>query len=215
MLCNGNGAISHLQTEMGFFEDFCYNWWKYIFCPFWNLLCENGNLKRIFSKKILYIPLMGCSLFSNSHFRNEVCRALWATPVSTHGGAFGTIWWSQLTQEEVLFLCRALNSAGATDAATPVNFGQQVNAPFNFWFWYFFQTFLCDISCYWQNPAPLNWNLWPVHCFIIKEFIIKAFISKLLLVCINFDRQASWNSYKEDLRCRMISCLRCIFRVKH
>ena len=22
MLCNGNGAISHLQTEMGFVEDF-------------------------------------------------------------------------------------------------------------------------------------------------------------------------------------------------
>ena len=29
MLCNGNGAISHLQTEMGFVEDFSYglyNW---------------------------------------------------------------------------------------------------------------------------------------------------------------------------------------------
>ena len=29
MLCNGNGVISHLQTEMGFVEDFCYslyNW---------------------------------------------------------------------------------------------------------------------------------------------------------------------------------------------
>ena len=25
MLCNGNGAISHLQTEMGFFEDFRYS----------------------------------------------------------------------------------------------------------------------------------------------------------------------------------------------
>ena len=46
MLCNRNGAISHLQTEMGFVEDFrysLYNWWKYIFCPIWNLLCENRN----------------------------------------------------------------------------------------------------------------------------------------------------------------------------
>ena len=25
MLCNGNGAISHLQTEMGFVEDFRYS----------------------------------------------------------------------------------------------------------------------------------------------------------------------------------------------
>ena len=25
MLCDGNGAISHLQAEMGYVEDFCYN----------------------------------------------------------------------------------------------------------------------------------------------------------------------------------------------
>ena len=25
MLCNGNGAISHLRTEMGFVEDYCYS----------------------------------------------------------------------------------------------------------------------------------------------------------------------------------------------
>ena len=25
ILCIGNGAISHLQTEMGFVEDFCYS----------------------------------------------------------------------------------------------------------------------------------------------------------------------------------------------
>ena len=25
MLCNGNGVISHLQTETGFFEDFRYS----------------------------------------------------------------------------------------------------------------------------------------------------------------------------------------------
>ena len=25
MLCNGNGATSHLQTEMGFIEDFHYS----------------------------------------------------------------------------------------------------------------------------------------------------------------------------------------------
>ena len=25
MLCNGNGAICHLQNEMGFVEDFCYS----------------------------------------------------------------------------------------------------------------------------------------------------------------------------------------------
>ena len=75
MLCNRNGAISHLQTETIFFQDFrysLYNWWKYIFCPIWNLLCENRNLKRNFSKKVIYKPLMGCSLFSNSHFQMGV-----------------------------------------------------------------------------------------------------------------------------------------------
>ena len=25
MLCNGNGAMTHLQTEMGYVEDFCYS----------------------------------------------------------------------------------------------------------------------------------------------------------------------------------------------
>ena len=43
-----------------------------IFCPIWNLLCENGNLRRNFSKKVIYKPLMGCSLFSNSHFQTGV-----------------------------------------------------------------------------------------------------------------------------------------------
>ena len=75
MLCNGNGAFFHLQTEMGFFEDSCYslyNWWKYIICPIWNLLCKNGNLMGNFSKKVIYKPLMGCSLFSNSLFQMGV-----------------------------------------------------------------------------------------------------------------------------------------------
>ena len=75
MLCNGNGAISHLQTEMGFVKDSCYslsNWWKYIFCSIWNLLCENRNLKRIFLKKVPYNPLMGCFPFANHHFQMGV-----------------------------------------------------------------------------------------------------------------------------------------------
>ena len=61
MLCNWNGAISHLQTEMGFVEDFHYslhNSKKYIFYPIWNHLCENGNLKANFWKNILYNPLI-------------------------------------------------------------------------------------------------------------------------------------------------------------
>ena len=40
--------------------------------PFASLLSENGNLKRNFSKKVLYNPLMGCSLFSNSHLQMGV-----------------------------------------------------------------------------------------------------------------------------------------------
>ena len=87
MLCNMNGVISHLQTEMWFVQDFhysLYNWQKYIFCPIWNFLCENKNLKRIFSKKVLYNPLMGSYLifklpFPDGSYRNGVCRALWAT----------------------------------------------------------------------------------------------------------------------------------------
>ena len=46
--------------------------WEYIFCPIWNFLCENRNLKRIFSKKVLHNPLMGHSLFSNFHFQMRV-----------------------------------------------------------------------------------------------------------------------------------------------
>ena len=60
---------------MGFVEDFhysLYNLWDYIFCPIWNLLYKNRNLKTIFSKKILYSPLMGCSTFSNYHFQMGV-----------------------------------------------------------------------------------------------------------------------------------------------
>ena len=30
---------------------------------------ENGNLKRNFTREFVYKPLMGCSLFSNSHFQ--------------------------------------------------------------------------------------------------------------------------------------------------
>ena len=59
----------------GIFEDFrysLYNWQKYIFCPIWNLLCENGNLKRNFSKKVLYNPPMGCFPFANYHFQMGV-----------------------------------------------------------------------------------------------------------------------------------------------
>ena len=42
------------------------------FCPIWNLLCENGILKSHLSKKFVYKPLMGHSLFSNSHFQMGV-----------------------------------------------------------------------------------------------------------------------------------------------
>ena len=45
---------------------------KIIFCHIWNLLCENRNLKRNFSKKGLYNPLMVCFLFSNYHFQMGV-----------------------------------------------------------------------------------------------------------------------------------------------
>ena len=36
---------------------------KCIFCPIWNLLHENWNLKRFFLKKVMYNPLMGYTLF--------------------------------------------------------------------------------------------------------------------------------------------------------
>ena len=60
---------------MGFVEDFHYglhNQQKYIFCPIWNLLCVNGNLKTNFSKKTLYNPLMGSSPFANYCFQMGV-----------------------------------------------------------------------------------------------------------------------------------------------
>ena len=85
ILCNGNGAISRLQTETGFVEDFrysLYNWLKYIFCPIWNLLCENRNLKRNFENSHIQ-NLNGVLLifklpFPNGSYRNGVFRALWA-----------------------------------------------------------------------------------------------------------------------------------------
>ena len=71
---------------MGFVEDFrysLYNESKYIFCPIWNLLCENGNLKRNFSKKNHVQTPNGVLLifklpYPNGSYRNGVCRALWA-----------------------------------------------------------------------------------------------------------------------------------------
>ena len=89
MLCNSNGVLPHLQmgvAVMGLVEDFHYslcNKYKYIFCPIWNLLCVNGNLKTNFSKKNPIQPLKGvlpiCKLlFPNGSYRNWVCRALWA-----------------------------------------------------------------------------------------------------------------------------------------
>ena len=75
MLCNGNGAFSHLQTEMGFIEDFRYSMYnskKCIFCPIWNLLYENKNLKKEISRNILYNPPMGCFPLANSHFQMGV-----------------------------------------------------------------------------------------------------------------------------------------------
>ena len=39
------------------------------FMPHLESLCENGNLKRNFSKKVLYNPLMGYFLFLNFHFQ--------------------------------------------------------------------------------------------------------------------------------------------------
>ena len=59
MFCNGNGVLHHLQMEvavMGYVKDFCYslhNSLKHIFCLIWNLLCDNGNLKANFPKKML------------------------------------------------------------------------------------------------------------------------------------------------------------------
>ena len=97
MLCNRNGAIFHLQTEMEFVEDIrysLYNWWKYIFCPIWNLLCENGNLKRNFSKKVLYNPLMGCSLFSNYHFQMGVTVTGFAEDFGL-SVLINTEWWTK------------------------------------------------------------------------------------------------------------------------
>ena len=51
--------------------------------PIWNLLCQNGNLNRIFSKKVLYNTINGVLLifklpFPNGSYHNGVCRALWA-----------------------------------------------------------------------------------------------------------------------------------------
>ena len=43
-----------------------------LFCPIWNLLCENGNLKKDFSKKVLYYLLMGSFLFLNFYFQIRV-----------------------------------------------------------------------------------------------------------------------------------------------
>ena len=51
---------------------------KYILCPIWNLLCGDGNLKRIFSKKVLYNPLMGCSPFANYQIQMGVTRMRFA-----------------------------------------------------------------------------------------------------------------------------------------
>ena len=50
---------------------------KYIFCPIWNLLCENGNLKRNFSKKKHIQTPNGVLLifklpFPNGSYRNRV-----------------------------------------------------------------------------------------------------------------------------------------------
>ena len=45
------------------------NTFSALFGIFYN---ENGNLKRNFPKKNIYKPLMGCSLFSNSHFQMGV-----------------------------------------------------------------------------------------------------------------------------------------------
>ena len=45
---------------------------KIHFCPIWKLLCENGNLKRNFSKKVPYNPPMGCFPFTNYHFQTGV-----------------------------------------------------------------------------------------------------------------------------------------------
>ena len=45
---------------------------RYIFCCIWNLISENGNLNRKFSKKVQYDPPMGCSPFSNLHFQMGV-----------------------------------------------------------------------------------------------------------------------------------------------
>ena len=91
ILCNGNGVLPHLQMGVavtGFVEDFRYslhNLLKYIFCLIWNLLYENGNLKRIFTKKSYTTPLWGVPYFQTSiskwefgSYRNGVCRALWA-----------------------------------------------------------------------------------------------------------------------------------------
>ena len=69
LICNLGGGI------MQFVEDFRYglhNSQKNIFCPIWNLLCENRNLRSKFSKKILYNPLMGCSPFVNLCFQMGV-----------------------------------------------------------------------------------------------------------------------------------------------
>ena len=62
MLSNSNGVRPQLQmgaVVMGFVEDFrcgLHYSKRYIFCPIWNLLCENGNLKTNFSKKSYAAP---------------------------------------------------------------------------------------------------------------------------------------------------------------
>ena len=62
MLCNGNGAISYMETEMGFFEDFRYSFSldKNTFsAPFGIFYVRTENWKEIFQKKSYSTPQWG------------------------------------------------------------------------------------------------------------------------------------------------------------
>ena len=86
MLCNGNGAISHLQTEMGFVERLLLQLAQLIkvhFLPNLESFMWERKFEKSFFKKSPLQPPNGALLifklpFLNGSYRNGVCKALWA-----------------------------------------------------------------------------------------------------------------------------------------
>ena len=88
MLCNGNGAISHLQTEMGFLRNSitAYTIDKNTFSAHLEFFMWERKFEKKFFKKSPLQPPNGMLFifklpFPNGSHHNGVCRTLWALSI--------------------------------------------------------------------------------------------------------------------------------------